>query len=93
MLKETETIVFFVTFLLFVAFQLEAGAGPLDSPWLRLWLMPNKMISFPYEIKITHSVFCYYMVFTILLKTDKVEAPFILFFYFYYYDIRTHGVA
>ena len=51
------------------------------------------MIPFPYEIKLAHSDFCYYMVFTILIKTDRVEAFFILFFYFYYYGIRTHGVA
>ena len=38
MTKETEeTIVFFVTFLSLVAFQLGGGgAGPLPSPWLRL---------------------------------------------------------
>ena len=27
---------------------------------IKLQLMPNKMIPFPYEIKITHSDFCYY---------------------------------
>ena len=40
--------------------------------------MPYKMIPFPYEIKITHSDFCYYMVFTFLIKIDTVEA-----FYFF----------
>ena len=42
MLKETETeetIVFFVTFLSLVAFQLRGGPGPLGPPWLRLCLM------------------------------------------------------
>ena len=43
--------------------------------------MPNKMIPFPYKIKITHFDFCYYV--TILLKINTVEAFFIFFFYFY----------
>ena len=41
MLKETETeetIVIFVAFLSLVAFQLGGGAGPLNPPWLRLWI-------------------------------------------------------
>ena len=52
--------------------------------------MPNKMIPFPYEIKITHSDFCYYFVFTIVIKIDRVEA---FFFFFNYYGIKRHGVV
>ena len=44
--------------------------------------LPNKMIPFPNEIKITHSDFCYYAawyIFTILIKIDRVEAFFYIF--------------
>ena len=57
---------------------------------ISLQLMPNKMISFPYEVKITHSDFCYYGIYYgVLIKIDTVQA----FFYFWYYGIRMHGVA
>ena len=48
--------------------------------------MPNEMIPFPYEIKLI--LISVTMVFTILIKVDRVEA-----FFFYYYGIRTHGVT
>ena len=48
---------------------------------INLQLMPNEMIPFPYEIKITHSDICY--------RHSETS----LFFYFYYYGIKTHGVA
>ena len=38
--------------------------------------MPNKTISFRYEIKITHSDFCYYVI--ILIKIDTVKAFFFI---------------
>ena len=57
--------------------------------------MPNKMIPFSYEIKITHSDFCCYgtVLITILIKIDAVEAFFDFILYFYYYGIKTHCVA
>ena len=48
---------------------------------INLQLMTNKMIPFPFEIKITHSDFSHY-VFTILFKIDGVEALFYFIFLF-----------
>ena len=45
MLKETETeetIVFFVTFLSLVAFQLKRARAPSAPPWLRLWARASR---------------------------------------------------
>ena len=55
--------------------------------------MPNKMIPFPYEIKVSHSDFCYCSI--RYSNKDKHSASlfFILFFYFSFYNIRTRGVA
>ena len=44
--------------------------------------MPNKMIPFPYEIKITHSDFCCYSIYcTILIEIDRAEAFFLFYFF------------
>ena len=55
--------------------------------------MPNKMIPFPNEIKLTHSDFCYYVIYYSNKDKQSGSIFFILFFYFYYYGIRTLGVA
>ena len=55
--------------------------------------MPNKMIPFPYQNKITHSDFCYSGIYY-SSKDRQSESLFLFhFFYFYYGSIRTHGVA
>ena len=53
--------------------------------------MPNKMIPFPYEIKITHSDFCYYGIY--YSNKDRHSGSLFLFYYFYHYGIRMHGEA
>ena len=55
--------------------------------------MPNKIIPFPYEIKITHSDFCYYGIYYSNKDRHSGSLFFILFFCLYYYDIKTHGAA
>ena len=54
--------------------------------------MPNKMIPFRYEIKITYSDFCCYDIYY-SNKDRQSESFCILFFYFFYYGIKTHGAA
>ena len=55
--------------------------------------MPNKMIPFPYQIKITHFDFCYHSIY--YSNKDRQSGSLFLFysFYVYYYGIRTPGVA
>ena len=53
--------------------------------------MPNEMIPFSFEIKITHSYFCYYGIYY-SNKDGQNESLFLIYF-FYYYGIRMHGVA
>ena len=42
--------------------------------------MPNKMIPFPYEIKITHSEFCYYGIYYSNNDRQSGSLFFILFY-------------
>ena len=42
--------------------------------------MPNKMIPFSYEIKITHSDFCYYGIY--YSKKDRHSGSLFLFYFF-----------
>ena len=60
MLKETiteKTVVFFVTFLSLVAFQLGGGAGPLAPSWLRL-CPQSKIVAAPMFKCIKNVEFC-----------------------------------
>ena len=51
------------------------------------------MIPFPYEMNITHSDFCYYDIYYSNKDCHSGSSFFLIFFDFYYYGIRTHGVA
>ena len=54
--------------------------------------MPNKMIPFPHEIKITRPDFCYYVVY--YSNKDRQWKPFnFIFLSIIIYGSKTHGVV
>ena len=60
---------------------------------INLKLMPNKMIPFLFEIKITHSDFCFYGIY--YSDKERQSGTFFLFYFIIsiFIGIRTHCVA